>query len=489
MDALFERLRVAAERFPDRCAIRQGQQAVSYREYYRSSSVIAHRLSRMEPDLRKPILVLITDTVTDLFAFMGILAIGGFYVPLSSNTSANRIQDVMQNYDFAAVLTTGEPKLEIERCLNVRDILDDPASSESAGYVGEPLLPTTPAFGLFTSGSTGIPKLVLKSHQSILRMCQAFNEEFGFDENDVFGNQVSFEFDSSCKSVFLALYNHATVCLISPKDFMFPRKVIDAINEYRANVLIWSTFALRILANFKAFDYASIPSVKTVMVSGESIPENAIAYWMEHVDAAYYNLYAPTEYSFNCLAHRIARDEIAQIPLGTEIRGSKVYVIADGRLCAEGEEGELYIAGPGLALGYFRDADKTARHFVQNPLHNDYPDIVYRTGDYGVKQGGLFYFRGRVDHQIKHQGYRIELGEIESAANGIAGVHISAALFDAEKQLILLYFEGDVSQDELYQQLKSKLPGHLLPKRVVRLERIPLNQNNKVDRQALKNRS
>ncbi len=485
MKNLFNLLEKCYREDKDKIAILEENGKMSYGDFYEKSMIIAKALDKLKLDLKKPILVLIKDEGLDLCVFMAILALGGFYVPISSKTPKERLKKILEDTDFAGIISADAKEnsyINIEE--EIRDLKYDKNFKPQNSAIG-----SDPALGLFTSGSTGRPKLVLKSHESILSMCRFFNEDFNFNDNNIFGNQVSFEFDSSLKSIYLCLYNRASLGLIPTKYFSFPKKIIDLINEFNVDTLIWSTFALRLMENFKVFSYKKIEKVKMVMFSGEVIPEKTIRYWMENVKADYYNVYAPTEYSFNCLYHKIKADEnLNKIPAGKEITGSRVLILdEENRPCKLGEEGDLYLEGPGLAMGYYGDMEKTRISFIQNPLEKNFPQIIYKTGDRALMdENGDVYFKGRRDNQIKHQGYRIELGEIENSINSQKGVNICGVIFDKEKESLIAFYEGDIEAKELKKELKIKLPRHFFPKEIIRLEKLYLNANNKVDRNKLK---
>ncbi|MDQ0275026.1 amino acid adenylation domain-containing protein [Peptoniphilus koenoeneniae] len=483
MKNLFDILVEANKKAKDKYAILTEKNKYTFAEYLSKAKKVANFLIKEDFDLKKPFLVLIDDNEYDLFAFMGILGAGGYYVAINYKTPKERLEEIIKRYDFAGILSSKESSIfskDIKEIIETNEEIDMKFLNKS--------IRTSPAFGMFTSGSTGSPKLVLKSHGSIIDQCRNFNEEFNFTREDIFGNQVSFEFDSSCKSIFLSIYNLAAIALIPPKYFMFPKKILDLINYFQASVLIWSTFALRIMENFKAFSYKKIPSVKKVMFSGEILPKRTAIYWMENSQAKFYNLYAPTEVSFNCLYHEISKDDdLLNIPAGKEVPGSKIYILdEENKPCKENEEGQIFVGGEGLALGYYDDFEKTNMTFVQNPLQNKYREIFYKTGDFGLIKNGEIYFKGRMDNQVKHLGYRIELGEIENRINALEGIDISGVLFEKEKELISVFYQGQIDEKNMFRLLKDKLPRHMMPKKIIRLDVMPLNRNNKVDRNKLK---
>lgn len=511
MRNLFELLQKAAEVQPDKIAICSEDRKYTYRQYYQYALQIAGALKKRNFPCDRPVLVIVDEKPEDLFAFMAVLRLGMFYVPVGSGMPLSRMQEIIRIYEISCILSTLESPLP--NSLSISDLMEEGAREADEGTSGpkrpadeEGLdgggksglsicaaggeLRTRPAFGMFTSGSTGIPKLVLKSHQSILNMCDNFVETFGFGEDNVYGNQVSLEFDSSIKSIFLSLANMSTILLIPQTYFMFPKLLVDMLNRFRADCLIWSTYALKLLAKMKVFKTESLPYVRKVLFSGEIMPIPVIRYWMEHLDADFYNVYAPTECSFNCTYYEVPRvipEEQNSLPIGRAIAGHQVLVVdSDLQNAAPNREGEIYILGDGLALGYYGDAEKTAEVFVQNPVQSKYPEIAYRTGDVGYyDEDGILHFVGRADYQIKYLGYRIELGEIEGAIYKHPEVQGCACVYDRARQKIVAFIEGEAEIDSVHQTLERILPKYMIPREMRKKERLPLNRNHKIDRKKL----
>jgi len=140
-----------------------------------------------------------------------------------------------------------------------------------------------------------------------------------------------------------------------------------------------------------------------------------------------------------------------------------------------------------LTLGYYRNPEKTAESFVQNPLNDLYPELIYRTGDLGkYNERGELVFLSRKDFQIKHMGHRIELGEIEVIVNMHEDVSTACCLFDNDKKKIVLYYVGQVDTKEIAAYIKEKLPRYMVPNVIRRLDTMPLTPNGKINRNLLK---
>ena len=152
-----------------------------------------------------------------------------------------------------------------------------------------------------------------------------------------------------------------------------------------------------------------------------------------------------------------------------------------------GEQGEICVRGTCLTLGYYKNKEKTDEAFVQNPLNDLYPELIYRTGDIGkYNDRGELVFMSRKDFQIKHMGHRIELGEIEVIVNMHDAVSTACCIFDNDKKKIVLYYVGDISTKDITTYIKEKLPRYMVPNVVKQLDSMPLTPNGKINRNLLK---
>lgn len=275
--------------------------------------------------------------------------------------------------------------------------------------------------------------------------------------------------------------------------FSMPGKLIDALNRHKINTVIWATSALRIIENLNVFSQMLPQYLRTVMFSGEIMPNKVLNYWRNYLkEVMYVNLYGPTEITCNCTYYKVDRSfrDEEVLPIGIAFENTEILLLDDERKAEVplGEPGEICVRGTSLALGYYNNKEKTADAFIQNPLNSDYPELIYCTGDLGrYAEDGNLMFISRKDYQIKHMGHRIELGEIEVAINALPFVEAACCIYDEKQEKIVLFYQAAEKCDrELLKSLGQSLPKYMFPNRLEYFEKLPLNKNAKIDRTLLK---
>lgn len=482
---------------PDKTAYSDGTNGLTFREVYDQSRSIGSFLHQ-KGIYKKPVVVFMPRSPKEIAAFFGVVAGGDFYVPIDEEMPAGRIQLILNNVQSPLVLcdhTTYEKAQAFD--LNGGEIvLYDEAirtgiCEEALEKIYRSALDTDPIYIVFTSGSTGVPKGVAACHRSVIDYIEQLSEVLGFREDTVFGSQTPLYFDACLKELYPTLKFGATTYLIPRSCFSFPVALVEYLNEHKINTICWVVSALTMVSAFDTFQTVKPEYLHTVAFGSEVFPIKQFRRWREALpDATFTNLYGPTECTGMCCYYRVEREfaDDEAIPIGHPFENREILLLTgENRLAGEGEEGEICVRGTALTLGYYNDPVRTGEAFVQNPLNQAYPELIYRTGDMGrYNDRGELVFVSRKDYQIKHMGHRIELGEIEVNVNMLSGIRMSACIYDTKKGKIVLYFVGDLSEKELTATLKTKLPRYMLPNRIIRIESMPLTANGKLDRIALK---
>lgn len=488
----------SAGKYGEKTAFSDSADSVTYRGLDSLSDSIASFLMIKIPGKNEPAAVLIDRNIQSVIAFMGIVKSGNFYVPVDSQLPPKRI---------GLLLKTLQPKAVIfsEKTRSLLESLDYEGTAvlyeEAAGFLPDKealaarraaAIDTDPLYAIFTSGSTGVPKGVLVSHRSVIDLIENFARLFDFREDRIFGNQAPFDFDVSVKDIYSTLKCGGHMHVIPKLFFSFPAKLITCINEQKINTIIWAASALRIMENLQAFEKELPKTLHTVMFSGEAMPCKVLNYWRQKLpDAAYVNLYGPTEITCNCIYYKVDRPflDTDVLPIGIPFPNTDIMLLDGNRQVTEPDEtGEICVRGTSLALGYYQNPGKTAEAFCQNPCNSRYPERIYRTGDLGRRgKDGLYYFLSRKDYQIKHMGHRIELGEVESVVNALPFLDAACCLYDENAEKIVLFYQSAMPcQRDILKEAGKTLPKYMLPSGFVHLDSLPMTKNGKIDRTLLK---
>lgn len=531
---ILELLERSAERFPDRPAFGDPDKDITFRELVRKARAVGELLSK-DVAIESPVAFYLEKSVDAVTAMFGAVYAGGFYSFIDVRQPAARAQKVVNVLEPAVLITDEEnagkaaelaflgkrillkdllaqAEESLQKNNKMTGVSENQAASEEKAEGAQGLeerqpLPavldgirrnmpdTAPLYVNFTSGSTGTPKGVAVCHRSVIEFIAHFVPLFHITEEDVMGNQAPFDFDVSVKDIYSGLYTGAKVQIIPREYFSNPTQLMDYLCGKKTTVLIWAVSAMCFVSIMNALDYRTPGTVRAVGFSGEVMPIKQLNVWKKYLpDAMYVNLYGPTEITCNCTYYVLdpqkeyGLEEI--IPAGIAFENEKVFLLNEENQEVDpsdtASEGEICVGGTCVALGYYRDPERTDAAFVQNPLNDRYPERIYRTGDIGRydAKGNLIYV-SRKDFQIKHLGHRIELGEVEADTMARDGVSRACCIYDAKKKRLILFYTGERERKDLEKELREVLPPFMVPNKTIRLESMPLNKNGKIDRHAL----
>lgn len=493
---ILEYLEHTVLRCPHKIAFANETDGLTFSEVSRYARAIGSALYH-EGFYKKPVVVFMKKHPKVLTAFLGAIYAGCYYVPLDDEMPRYRIELILQTLDAGAMIcdeATSSIAAELDyqgRVFQYDALAAQDEDTAALDAIRSKQLDIDPIYIVFTSGSTGVPKGVMACHRSVIDYVENLCDVLKFDENTIFGNQTPLYFDAYLKEVIPTLKYGATTVMIPSQLFMFPIKLVEFLNEHQINTLCWVVSALTMISSFRTFEKVKPQHLRTIAFASEVFPIKQFNLWKAALpDARFINLYGPTETTGICCYYEVNRefDEQETLPIGGPFRNTQIILLDENNsVPPQGQQGEICVRGTRLTLGYYKNPQKTAEAFVQNPLNTIYPELIYRTGDLGrLNERGELEFAGRKDYQIKHMGHRIELGEIEVVVNMHDDVRSACCIFDGEKKKIVLYYTGDISVAEINAYAKSKLPRYMIPNVTRKLDALPLTPNGKIDRNKLK---
>jgi amino acid adenylation domain-containing protein len=483
-------LRAQAERTPDAAALVFGGGSLTYGELEWRSNQLARLLARHGAGLETRVGVCMERSPELVIALAAILKAGGAFVPLDPENPRDRLAFVLRDAGVSLLLCDAQLAERLPADGPPR-LVAEPGWAQAAGESAEPVGGRVPshalAYVMYTSGSTGTPKGVAVEHRGVVRLVRgAAYAALGPDEVILQAAPVSF--DASTLEIWGALLNGGRLVL-PPAGTLSLEALGRAVVQHGVTTL-WLTaglFQVMVDEQLEAF-----AGVRQLLTGGDVVPVTQAA----RIRARFPGLrlingYGPTENTtFTCCHTVPAEWSGGPIPIGAPIGGTRVYLLDDVlRPVPVGVPGELYAGGTGVARGYVDRPGTTAERFVPDPFAGVPGARMYRTGDRARwRPDGAAEFLGRRDGQVKIRGLRIETGEIEAALRGLPGVGecVVAVREDApgEKRLAA-YVTGGADAEALRASLRGRLPEYMVPGAFVRLDRLPLNANGKVDRRAL----
>lgn len=519
------------ERYREKICIKHDNKTLTYDELNFQSDIVAKIILSKGITKESFIGVLVDDKVEQIVIMLGIIKAGCVFVPLDMNYPVKRLCMMAQVTGLRYIFTDNKTKEILDKFSDESYEIEGLQLRDSQGcidrrhYCDFDLTNTEyneeqPIYVYFTSGSTGKPKAIVGKNGSLLHFIKWEIETFEIES----GTKIS-QFTSQChdpylRDIFVPLFSGGIIVIPPSKETILESStLISWIDSEKIN-LIHCTPSLYKVFNSKMLKQEHFRELQYVLLAGEKINPKELVNWYNTFGnrIKLINLYGPTETTLAKLYYIISPEDAYKnsVPVGKPIKGARAVIVDDNlKMCPIGVAGEIIIRTPYRTLGYYNSPDMNAERFISNPFSNDRNDIVYRTGDIGkLLPDGNIEFVGRKDRQVKIRGFRIELDDIEKVLCNNEAVKEAAVImknFNDSAVGLCAYITLNAENNEAFGKLnkeeyvtstgnnlntaaiisevksyvKEHLPDYMVPQYITVLDKMPVNENKKLDYRAL----
>jgi amino acid adenylation domain-containing protein len=488
-ESIVDSFRKATLRYPGKNAVVCGDQSehsITYKVLDEKSDALAARLSFLGVGAGDAVGIMLDRDEPFPLAALGVLKTGACYMPLDPAYPDERLAYMAEKAESKCIIASDSQLGRLPTFCGVKLGMDEALNLPLTVFPKVEIQPDDTFVLLFTSGTTGMPKGVMLTHRNLFHSIAALKNICGITSTDVVAGYGSFGFDAAMLDAYPALTSGATEYIV-PEAL---RLDLEGLADYfEKNAVTFGLITTQLGRQF-AIKYPKIGSLRALAVGGEALVA------LKLPEYQLINLYGPTECTIAATG-LVLDKEYDKIPIGLPLTDYRVYIVDENMdAVLPGEEGELCIGGPAVGKGYINDPERTAKSFVPDPFSPEFP-VMYRTGDVariatGGESNGFIVFEGRRDHQVKIRGFRVELTEVEARIReypGVADATVQALPAPSGGLRIVGYIvvecDARVDVSALNAFIEEKLPPYTVPSAILKLDRIPLNRNGKVDRNAL----
>ncbi len=491
-DSIVDRFYAISDRFPANTAVSYQGATLSYSELNKRSNQLANQLVELGTKKNDKVALVTVPGLNMIVSILAILKTGSAYVPVDPLAPSDRIEHILTDAQTSLVVTATEmelPELSIPVLdLNTNDVISKVATQSTS--FNSDINASQTAYIIYTSGSTGLPKGVQVTHENVVRLFDSTEQNFQFNEYDVWTLFHSFAFDFSVWEIWGALLNGSKLVIVPPMITRSPKEFLTLLSTEKVTVLNQTPSAFYQLIDADGKEAQPL-DLRLVIFGGEALTLGALSPWIERHSiekTALVNMYGITETTVHVTYKALSQNDILnakQSLIGTPINDLYVYILDESKsIQPNGVPGEMYVGGAGVSKGYLNRPDLNQSRFIPDPYYPE--NTLYRTGDRARQTDtGELEYLGRLDEQVKIRGFRIELGEIQHQLLSISGVSEAIVLVNDQSLSAFVVSSNARTRQEYKRLLEQSLPAYMLPSSFTEVSSIPLTINGKADKRKL----
>lgn len=481
---------------PEKPAFRKDKACMTFRQLQETAGAIGSFL--LNRGIRRQGIALMMDKGAEAAAaFFGIAAAGNYCIPLDEELPEAFLNRILTKADPALILCDRDSMVQLmdtvwkSRCVSIDKARSARITEAGLASVRAAQTDAEPVCALYPSGMDGEPRGILLTHRNLLDSTELLCRALKCGSDTVFGSIAPMSEMNSLREMMCTVKVGGTCCLLPGSAVQTPMRILEAINCRNVNTLLWPSSALAMFSGSQVLSQSAPKQLRCICFDREPIKARQLALWKKAApNASFFRLYGPEEAGGACCCKEIgnALPGDGELSVGTPFPNIRILLLDEtGR---EAQRGEICILGSCLSPGYHRDFQFTQRRFVQNPGNSCFPERIFRTGDYGMRNAqGELVVLGRQDGRISVLGRRIQPAEVERAVLNHPQISLACCQYEEKAGRLQLFYTGSCTCMQLAAYLKTQLPAYMIPKSLYRLDSMPMIPGGTVDRGTLRRNS
>jgi D-alanine--poly(phosphoribitol) ligase subunit 1 len=508
IDNIVDAVNVTSNLFPDKIAYKYFEETITHIQLKKKSDALACYLIDKFGYNKSPIIVYGHKQFEMIICFLACQKAGHPYVPVECSLPANRIKDIIENSGTRFLFNIHEQEIDFPDRKNRAEINELITSYHGSVPPDEYKVKNNDLFYiLYTSGSTGKPKGVQITHDNLrsflnwlLKVHTISDNIEALSHDEIYMCQVNYSFDVSCMSIYPALLMGSSLYAIDKEMIKNLKVLFENLKKSQISVWISTPALVEMCLTDSSFATGLMPNLRLVFLAGEVLPNKCVSQLHKRFKGIkVINGYGPTEATVLITAIEIDKalnETVSPLPVGRALDDCNLMIIDEkGNEVPEGTTGEIHVYGEPVSPGYLNNPEMTAKSFYKKRIDGKKLQC-YKTGDSGYLKGGILYYKGRIDFQVKLYGNRIELEDIENnirKLDYINSVVVLPVFVDSKVKYLhaVITLKRELNQSpfkttlKIKKELKALIPDFMIPRKFTIKESLPMNLSGKIDRKVL----